>query len=188
MSISFYLKSSFKDYYLSIPRKITMDEFKKLRTTENVEEINGELISYERVKISPENARKMIAKGMDVEEVPKYFFGEDDPEVNLSNRNAHELLRLLGLPGQEEGEIKPKELLSRIGNLEGKLSAVIVEPTDTGENWSGRTGPRTIDPGLSSEYVKYYLDELQQLCAFAIQYMEKSLQRGQPERITIRWA
>jgi hypothetical protein len=187
MSISFYLKSSFKDYYLSVPRKITMEDFKKLRSVEDVEEVNGELISYERVKISAENAQKMIAKGMDVEEVPKYFFGEDDPSVEISNRNAHELIRLLGLPWPE-GEIKPKELLSKIGNLEGKLSAVIVEPTDTGENWSGKTGPRTIDPGLSGEYVQYYLDELQELCAYAIQYMEKSLQRGQPERITIRWA
>lgn len=97
--------------------------------------------------------------------------GLEVPEVNMSNTNAMDLLRVLDLPATFEdglcGGATAEDFMGRV------LVALAVEPEDTGVRsleTRGERGATMIDCGRPAGYVQDRLAGLRDVAAFAVEH------------------
>lgn len=85
----------------------------------------------------------------------------EPPELNLSNTNAHELLRTLEIEPDYAGTISARDLLMKVGQLSGfSKDMMTLAPSQDGNMYSG---------GRSADQVNRYLDTLENMAKWAIQ-------------------
>ena len=104
------------------------------------------------------------------------------PEMNVSNSNAFEIQRMLGLEPDYGGIIENKDLpnfMRRLIQLKNSDTSQYTRPgsdtqgqmktgkDDDGMDTIGRSGPRMIDMGRSDTQVNRYIDDLLKIFKFA---------------------
>ena len=109
-------------------------------------------------------------------------FVSDAPEMNVSNPNAYEIQRMLGLEPDDSGMIENKDLpnfMRRLLQLKNSDTSQYTSPgsdtqgqmqtgkDDDGMDTIGRSGPRMIDMGRSDTQVNRYIDDLLEIFKFA---------------------
>ena len=104
------------------------------------------------------------------------------PELNVANRNAMVLLRILGMEEEYVGEIGAEELKQRIDRSVGgridysflySLPQQEIENEPDPADWwkqeeESEGGPKMIDMGLSPDQIKHYLQQLSVIVDYAI--------------------